>query len=87
MAETRLPVISSAIVAVVPGRRDSVIAALARFPHTEIWAAEQNKIVITLEAQSRGEAGQRLTEMALLDGVAAANMVFECIERDEGVRS
>jgi nitrate reductase NapD len=87
MAEGSLPVISSAIVAVLPGCRDRVVAALAQMPDTEIWAVQADKIVITLEARTRGEAGGRLAQIALFEGVATANMVFESVEQDEGVPS
>jgi nitrate reductase NapD len=71
--------ISSAVVSVLPGRLDSIAATLSDLPGVEVRAAEGSKIVIVLEAP-RGETGRQLVEIALLDGVVSANMVFEHIE-------
>lgn len=77
MPETAAPlVISSAVVSVLPNRLDSIAATLAGRAGVEVHAAEGSKIVIVLEAP-RGEAGNRLVEISLLDGVVSANMVFE----------
>lgn len=84
MAEARLHVISSAVVTVKPGRQSAVAEALARLPQTEVRAAEGGKIVVLLEGASRGEVGGRLTEIALLEGVITANMVFEHVEDEDG---
>ena len=35
------------------------------------------KIVIVLEGQASGEIGARLAEISLMDGVLAANLVYE----------
>ena len=44
------------------------------------------KIVVVIEGKSTGEMGDRLTRIALLDGVIAANMVYEHIEQEEAIR-
>ncbi|WP_249690047.1 chaperone NapD [Stappia sp. WLB 29] len=71
--------ISSAVVSVLPGRLDSVATTLSELFGVEVRAATGSKIVIVLEAP-RGETGKQLVEIALLDGVVSANMVFEHIE-------
>ena len=38
---------------------------------------------VTIEGYSTGELGDRLTEIGLMDGVLAANMVFEHAEEEE----
>ena len=52
-------------------------AALADFPGVEIGPSSNNKIVALLEGRTRGEIGARLTRITQIDGVIAANMVFE----------
>ena len=85
MAEHGIHVVSSAVVSVVPGRREAVAAALAAVGGTEVCAAEGNKIVVVLEGAGRSEVGGRLLEIAGLDGVVSANMVFEHVEEDKGI--
>jgi nitrate reductase NapD len=74
-------VISSAVVAALPGRQSEVVAALSALPDTVVAAAgSNNKIVVLLEGRSRGDVGARLAQIALIGGVVAANMVFEHVE-------
>jgi nitrate reductase NapD len=70
-------------VSVLPGRQDDVVAALAALPETEVSAAKGNKIVVILEGRARSEVGSRLAAIALMDGVVAANMVFEHVDQAE----
>ena len=72
--------ISSAVVMVVPGRVAEIVQAIARLEDTEICAQENGRIVVVMEAASVGELGGRLTAIGNLDGVIAANMVFEHVE-------
>ena len=74
--------VSSAVVLARPGRAAAVTAALPGLPGVEVHAAEGGRIVITIEGQSSGELGDRLTEIAGMDGVLAANMVFEHSEEE-----
>ena len=84
MSETRrFHHISSAVVAVVPGRMSAVLDAIARMDGIEIRANDNNRIVVVMEGSSAGELGARLTALGGLDGVVAANMVFEHIEELE----
>ncbi|MGO4839852.1 chaperone NapD [Rhizobiaceae sp. 2RAB30] len=41
-------------------------------------------MVVVMEGGSAGELGAQLTALGALDGVVAANMVFEHIEEMEG---
>ena len=84
MPEAAIHVVSSAVVTVRPERRDGVVAALAALPMTEVHAAAGSRIVAILEGASRGEVGSRLAHISLLDGVVAANMVFEHVDGDGG---
>ncbi|MDH2344137.1 MULTISPECIES: chaperone NapD [unclassified Bradyrhizobium] len=73
--------ISSAVVSVLPQRRDEVLRALAALPGVETHQADASKIVIVMEATESGILGSRLAEVASWQGVLSANMVFEQVER------
>jgi periplasmic nitrate reductase NapD len=73
--------ISSAVVSVLPVRRDEVLRALAALPDVEIHQRDASKIVIVMEATGSGILGSRLAEIASWQGVLSANMVFEQVER------
>ena len=73
--------ISSAVVSVLPARRDDVLRALATLPDVEIHQRDASKIVIVMEAAESGILGSRLAEIACWQGVLSANMVFEQVER------
>ncbi len=75
--------ISSAVVAIKPGHEAAVREALAGLGGVEIHAAEGARIIVTIEGRSSGELGDRLTTIALMDGVIAANMVFEHSEEEQ----
>lgn len=72
--------ISSAIVSVVPSRREEVLDRLATLPGLDIHHAESFKIVVVLEAANAGAIGSLLAEIATWRGVLSANMVFEQAE-------
>lgn len=73
--------ISSAVVSVLPERRDEVLNALAELPDIEIHQHNARKIVIVMEASESGILGSRLAEIACWQGVLSANMVFEQVAR------
>jgi nitrate reductase NapD len=73
--------ISSAIVSVLPARRDEILERLEALPDVEVHHKEAFKIVIVLEANEDGAIGSRLAEIACWSGVLSANMVFEQTER------
>jgi nitrate reductase NapD len=58
-----------------------VAEAIAALPGAEVHAVEGSKIVIVLEGRESGEIGARLAQIALMDGVLAANLVYEHVER------
>ncbi len=72
--------ISSAVVAVRPEHVQSVVHSIAAMPDTEVPAYEGGKIVVVMEGPNSGVIADRLTQIALLDGVITANMVFEHVE-------
>jgi nitrate reductase NapD len=71
--------ISSAIVSVLPAHRDDVARLLSQMPGVEVFHQAATKIVIVMEAPESGVIGARLAEVATIDGVLSANMVFEQI--------
>ncbi|MAA98706.1 MAG: glutamate synthase [Stappia sp.] len=73
-------VISSAVVTAMPDRVEAVRDRLSEMPDIEVTAAEGIKLVIVLEGRTRNTVGGRLSEIATLDGVISANMVFEHVE-------
>ncbi len=75
--------ISSAVVAVLPARREEVRERLERMPGVEVHAAEGSRLVLTIEGPTSGMLGETLTGISLMDGVISANMVFEHIEEAE----
>jgi nitrate reductase NapD len=71
--------ISSAVVLARPDRVEAVSEALRRMARTEIHARRAERIVVVMEGSSADELGGRLAAIAAIDGVIAANMVFEHI--------
>jgi periplasmic nitrate reductase NapD len=69
--------ISSAVVSVLPNRREDIIGRLSMLPGVEIHHADSFKIVVVLEDSDAGAIGSRLAEIATWSGVLSANMVFE----------
>ncbi len=83
MAEHRPYHVSSAIVVARPEKMAAVQEHLALMEGVEVHAAEGGKIVVVIEGESTGALGASLSEMSLLEGVVAANMVFEHVEFEE----
>ena len=75
--------ISSAVVSIVPGRETEVLSVLPSLPGVELHMTEGSRAVVTIEGRSLREMGDRLTDIAKMAGVVAANMVFEHSEEEE----
>lgn len=75
--------VSSAVIATMPAHTEAVIAEIAKMDNVEIHGHGGGKIVVVIEGTSTGMLGDCLTRMSLLDGVIAANMVFEHVETEE----
>jgi nitrate reductase NapD len=78
--------VSSAVVTTLPAHTQSVLAMLAHMENVEVHGHGDGKIIIVIEGPSTSVLGERLATISLLDGVIAANMVFEHVEM-EGVQS
>jgi nitrate reductase NapD len=76
----RLLHIASAVVTARAEDCPEVARRIAEMPGTEIHGIEGTKIIVVMESENDGEIGSRLTEMALMDRVFSANLVFEQIE-------
>ena len=74
--------ISSAVVSIVPGRETEVLSVLPSLPGVELHMTEGSRAVVTIEGRSLREMGDRLTDIAKMAGVVAANMVFEHSEEE-----
>lgn len=72
--------ISSAVVSVSPEHADAVIRKLEAMADTQVHHRTDSKIVITLEGTGTHAIGSRLAEIALLDHVLSANLVYEIID-------
>jgi len=69
--------ISSAVVSVLPDRREEVITRLASLRGVELHHTSPFKLVIVLEGPGSGALGGMLAEISGWPGVLSANMVFE----------
>lgn len=69
--------ISSAVVSVLPARRDEVMARLAALAGAEVHHSSASKLVIVLEGPGSGALGGMLADISGWPGVLSANMVFE----------
>ncbi|MFP1633468.1 chaperone NapD [Zhengella sp. ZM62] len=78
--------VSSAIVSTKPGSQHAVLARLRGLQGIDVHAADGTRIIITIEGNSTGELGDRLTSIAVMEGVVAASMVFEHSEKEEEIR-
>jgi len=76
--------ISSAVVTVLPSCAEDVVLWLSGLVGVEVHARQGSKIVVTIEGASSGFLGERLTGIALFDGVISANMVYEHMDSAEG---
>jgi nitrate reductase NapD len=75
--------LSSAVVVALPERRAELSERLAAMRGVEVHASEGSRVVITIEGPTSGMLGETLTTISTMDGVLAANMVFEHAEDQE----
>ena len=72
--------VSSLVVQALPESMGTAGKAISAMPGIEIHAAEAGKMVVTLETADEGEIVARISEISLLDGVMAVNMVFHQVD-------
>lgn len=80
--ERELPHVSSAVVAVRPEHLQDVLRQIEGMPDTEVPVWQHSRIVVVFEAVNSGDVAARLARIAEMEGVVAANMVFEHAETD-----
>lgn len=73
--------ISSAVVLTKPELVGDIVATIIRLG-AEIGAAENGRIVVVMEGPSPGALAALLGAIGDIEGVLAANMVFEHIEEE-----
>lgn len=80
--------ISSAVVTVLPEQQEHVRRRIESMADVEIYHEARSKMVLVLEGPDSGVIGSKLLEIAGIEGVLAANFVFEHVERisDPGER-
>jgi periplasmic nitrate reductase NapD len=76
--------ISSAVVMTHPRDTEAVAARLAAVDGVEVHGTTGGRIVVVIEGPHAGHLGDTLLAITAMDGVLAANMVFErAIEEEE----
>ncbi len=73
--------ISSAVVSVLPEHQEHVRRQILSMADVEIHHEARSKMVLVLEGPDSGAIGSKLIEITSLDGVLAANLVFEHVEQ------
>jgi nitrate reductase NapD len=69
--------VSSAVVSFRPERAAAVMRTIEAMDGIEIRGRSESRMVVVMEGRTPGELGDRLVEIGGIDGVVAANMVFE----------
>ena len=72
--------IASVVVRARPECAASVAARIAAQAHSEVYAVEQGKIVVVLEAQSERALAQRMDELRGEPDVLFVNLVFHQVD-------
>jgi nitrate reductase NapD len=75
-------VISSFVLRCYPAQTDSVACALGAWQGVELHAQEDERIVVTVEADSLDQGYRMALELSQLEGVLAADLVY-CNFEDE----
>ena len=72
--------IASLLVRARPERAAAVAARIASQAHSEVYAVEQGKIVVVLEAPSEHALAQRMDELRGEPDVLFVNLVFHQVD-------
>ncbi|HEY7580644.1 MAG TPA: chaperone NapD [Acetobacteraceae bacterium] len=75
--------IASAIIKTRRLEQEAVRAAIAAMPGADIVAAEAGRVVVVLEADHSPAISDMLDQVAALQGVLSATLVFEHAEPEE----
>jgi periplasmic nitrate reductase NapD len=77
--------ISSAVVRTLPERMQAVSNAIDALPDTQVFHAEDGRIIVVMEGPDSSALGSQLSEIALIEGVLSATMVYEQVETLESL--
>ncbi|MFB9949136.1 chaperone NapD [Rhizobium puerariae] len=77
--------VSSAVIVVRPQDEDRVLRQISAMSNVEVHGVQDGKMVVVIDGYSSGQLGEALSTISAIDGVVAANMVFEHSEELEGI--
>jgi nitrate reductase NapAB chaperone NapD len=69
--------IASAVVKARPADQHGVVERIAALAGTDVVAIDHGRIIVVLESRQHGDLGDTLNQIAGLDGVLSATLVFE----------
>lgn len=75
-------VISSLVVEVLPERLESACLALSQRAGVEVHGANENRLVVTIEAETVDESHDIASGFIGIDGVYGVNLVYANFEDD-----
>lgn len=77
--------VSSAVIVMKPQDQERVCRAISEMRDVEVHGVQGGKMVVVIEGYSSSQLGAALSAISAIDGVVAANMVFEHSEEQEGI--
>ena len=79
-------VISSLVVDAVPGTEDAIAQSLAAIDSVEVHNREENRLVVTIEAETVDASHAVASSFIEIDGVMNINLVYANFEDDPSLR-
>lgn len=79
-------VISSLVVDAVPGTEQSIADALVQLDGVEVHSIEENRLVVTIEAETVDDSHGIASGFIEIDGVMNINLVYANFEDDPSIR-
>ncbi|BDE96303.1 chaperone NapD [Raoultibacter timonensis] len=79
-------VISSLVVDAVPGTEDAIAQSLAAIDGVEVHNREENRLVVTIEAETVDASHAVASSFIEIDGVMNINLVYANFEDDPSLR-
>ena len=79
-------VISSLVVDAVPGTEDAIAQSLAAIDGVEVHNREENRLVVTIEAETVDASHAVASSFIEIDGVMNINLVYANFEDDPRLR-
>lgn len=79
-------VISSLVVDAVPGTERTIADRLVRIEGVEVHSIEENRIVVTIEAETVDDSHAIASSFIDIEGVMNVNLVYANFEDDPSIR-